>query len=857
MPEPPIPVDLTNCDREPIHESGTIQDFGFLIALSNDFLIARISTNIGDFLTAGDDPAALIGRPLDELLDREAIHDIRNRLSLLRSEDATERLFGIRLQAEGRRFDLSLHIARPGNVIVLEGEPSGQDARGAHANAVRTMMQRLEAARDVEGLLDEGARQVRALMGFDRVMVYRFDEEQSGEVVAESCKGGIGSFKGLHYPASDIPRQARALYKRNLFRIIADVDAEPVPIHPARDPGGHPLDLSMSVLRAVSPIHIEYLKNMGVGASLSISILVEGELWGLIACHHYSPRLVDFEKRSLAELFGQLFAMRLESRLRSEQQTIEKATRDTADRLVAAIGSRKGLLEDPEWLFDLLSPLIEADGMGVWVNGDYALTGKTPSTGAFLRIVTALNGAAAGRIFATDRLGELVALDRDDRSAAAGLLAIPISRQPRDYVVLFREEWIRSVRWAGDPGKPVEHGPNGPRLTPRKSFEAWSELVRGRSEPFDAAARRAGETLRSALIEVMLRVSDEEAGEKKKETERQELLIAELNHRVRNILALIRGLVRQSRPTSGDLGDFIRTVDGRIHALSRAHDQITEDHWSPAPMDRLIEAEAEAYLGDKGDRVIADGPPVLLEPQAYSTIALVLHELVTNSAKYGSLSDSGAVDLTWRRNRTDDLVIDWRERGGPPVREPAHRGFGSTIIERSVPYDLGGEADLSFDESGLTARFVIPGRFVGSGAANRRARRKAEAKEKKADRAGAGAILSGRHILLVEDSLIIAMDAEDIVTKLGARSVAAVSDPAEAIEEIERQMPDFALLDINLGSGNSFAVADALAVSAVPFAFATGFGEQAQLPEAHRQRPVLQKPYTKANVKRLVAKMLG
>lgn len=159
-------------------------------------------------------------------------------------------------------------------------------------------------------------------------MVYRFAEDGSGEVVAETCKPGIGSFKGLHYPASDIPVQARELYKRNLLRVIADVDAVPVAIEPAHDEKGQLLDLSYSILRSVSPIHIEYLKNMGVRASMSISILVDGELWGLFACHHYSAKSPTFEIRSVCELFSQMYSLRLESCERKEVMDYERRARD-------------------------------------------------------------------------------------------------------------------------------------------------------------------------------------------------------------------------------------------------------------------------------------------------------------------------------------------------------------------------------------------------------------------------------------------------------------------------------------------------------------------------------------------------
>src|SRR5690349_778796 len=701
----PAEVDLTNCDREPIHQLGAIQPIGFLIVFTADWQISNASINVGDFLDTGGE--SLIGRPATDILTKHAIHALRNRLALLRGKDAMERVFRMSLQENGRVFDIALHMS--GSRIILEGEPSTEHDYGDATGTVRGMVSRLEQAPDLPAFFNEGARQVRALTGFDRVMVYRFSADGSGEVVAESAKSGIGSFLGLHYPATDIPKQARELYTRSLLRVITDINAEPVPILPATDEYGKPVDLSLSVLRSVSRIHIEYLRNMGVGASMSISIVVEGKLWGLIACHHYSPRCPSFERRSVAELFAQMFAMRIEARERKMVVEYERRARDISDQLLGAVASDETLLSDPEWLSDILTSAIPADGVGVWINGNYAFSGLTPDTGQFARIIQALNTTAAGRTYATDQVSALVPQLAEQPCNVAGMLAIPISRAPRDYVVLFRTEIVRSVRWAGDPHKPVEYGPNGPRLTPRQSFEEWKETVVGRSLPFTPSELRVAETLRATLIEVVLRLSDEADADRREATNRQELLIAELNHRVRNILSLIRGLIRQSKPADGtSIEDFVKVIDGRVHALARAHNQITDDHWGPAPVKNLLEAEAAAFLTTQKDRLILKGPPVMLNPQAYSTLALVVHELVTNSVKYGSLSvPSGEAIAQWSVREGGDLDFCWQERGGPEVWPPNRKGFGTTIIEHSVPYDLGGTSSIDYAREGVRADFVI------------------------------------------------------------------------------------------------------------------------------------------------------
>lgn len=843
-------VDLTNCDREPIHNLGAIQPIGFLIAITTDWIVARASENASDYI--GRDASSMIGRPLAEFLPSNALHDLRNRVAFLRGPDSVQRLFACEL-VKDVLFDVSVHIS--GNYIIIEAEPGSEVPKDANG-IVRSMMARLDQTPDFSAFFREGARQVRAILGYDRVMVYRFDPDGSGEVVGEACKAGIGSFKGLHYPASDIPQQARALYRRNLLRIITDVNATPVAITPELDEFGKPLDLSLSMLRSVSPIHVEYLKNMGVGASLSISIMVDDELWGLFACHHYSPYVPSFQMRSVSEMFAQMFAMRLESRERRALVEYERRARDISDQLLSAVASDETLLKDPDWLADILTHTIPADGVGVWINGSYAFSGITPSTELFRRIVRALNGTVAGKVFATDELSSLVDVSAEDAAVVAGLLAIPISRSPRDYVVLFRSEMIRSVRWAGDPHKPVEFGPNGPRLTPRASFAEWKELVEGRSKPFTASELRVAETLRATLIEVVLRLADEAAAERHQASARQELLIAELNHRVRNILGVIRGLIRQSQPEEEAVKEFVKVVDGRIHALARAHNQITDDHWGPAPLQALIDAETAAIPGG-ADRIRGGGPPVLLNPQAYSVMALVVHELVTNSTKYGSLSTNGTVEMSWHRTNRRDLVVTWREFGGPPVQLPERKGFGTTIIDRSVPYDLGGTAEARYEDTGFEADFCIPARHVSepksfAGPAISFPRPTPTHPVDPPPK-----FLADRTALLVEDSLIISLDAEDILARLGTEGVVTHATAQGALDFLDTDVPSFAVLDINLGDRTSFPVADRLLEQGVPFIFASGYGEQASLPMEHRTRQVLQKPYTLENMARALAGLLG
>ncbi len=842
-------IDLSNCDREQIHLVSAIQPIGFLVAASADSIITRLSANAPDWL--GQPVDALLGSSLRTVFSAEALHKLRNRLAGLRGDDAVERAFAIRLIEGGPAFDVAIHLSA--DTIVLECEPSENDGDMNAGTLVRSLISRLQTKEVISDFYREAARLLRALTGFDRVMVYRFAVDGSGEVVADATRPGVPSFLGLHYPASDIPKQARALYERNWLRIIADTSSESVPIVPQLGPEGEMLDLSMSTMRAVSPIHLEYLRNMGVAASMSVSILRRGKLWGLFACQHLTPRSIGYERRTAAELFGQTFSLLLESRERELEANYEIRARKLHNQLMAVMAAEASTFENVSRLVDSMTDLIPCDGVGIWVEEQATLKGTTPTREEFLGLTRFLNRTGASSVFATTEIGKAYEPGRDFPERAAGLLAIPISRSPRDYIVFFRREVARAVTWAGNPDKPVTAGPNGVRLTPRKSFDAWQEIVRGQSVPWTDAELRVANSLRTTLLEVILYLADIARKERQDAAERQELLIAELNHRVRNILGLIRGLISQSRAGSGSVEEFAGVLGGRVQALARAHDQITRDRWGPASLRTMVEAEAEAYAADAPGSLNAAGetgvrvgsPDVLLRPEAFTTVVLVVHELMTNSAKHGALQGGrGQVDITWTLDASGRLVIQWIESGGPPVQAPIRRGFGTTIIERSIPHDLKGEAKVEFLLAGLRATFVIPANYVVAGSAL------VAQPEMPAPRPPAR--LSGA-VLLVEDNIIIALDAEEMLAKMGATQVDVAGSVAEALTSIGSHQPDFAVLDINLGGETSFAVANRLQKLGVPHVFATGYGEDVAFPPEHAGTPVAKKPYSVASLQAVVA----
>jgi len=844
--------DLDQCAREPIAFLNRIQSFGFLIVLTNDWTIVRASSNLQEYL--GTEATQAIGMKADRLIAQTALHDVRNRLAVLTGETGTERLYGVRLTTDRRLFDLALHYA--GEHLVIEGEPCGADQPAEAATLVRSMMMRLKAQPTMPTLLRDAVRQVRAITGFDRAMIYRFHDDGVGEVVAEASRSQANSLLGLHYPALDIPNQARALYLRNPFRIIADVQAATTAILPQMSAVG-PLDLSLAVTRAVSPVHIEYLRNMGVGASLSISIIVEGRLWGLIACHHDTARLPSFVMRSAAELFGAMFSLTLESRLRSLAIADDDAARSLADRMILTISGNASLLSDPDWLLDTIGGAIECDGVAVYLRGELNAVGVTPDRQRLLSLAGFLDTMPASRVFDNDGIVAIEACSDGANNDAAGLMAIPISRTPRDYIMLFRRERINAISWGGDPDKPAEK--EGGRIGPRKSFETFKQAVLGRSAPFSDRDRRVGETIRTALIEAILRLSESSDVERHRATERQEVLIAELNHRVRNILALIRGLIVQTNTSGLTATAYVDVLGGRIEALARAHDLVTAKNWAPAPLSSLFDAEIAAFMPDQQERFRIVGPSVLLRPETYSTMALVVHELVTNSMKYGALSDSGSVQVVVEYREGDGLFVTWRETGGPAVRPPTRIGFGSVIIERTIPFDLQGTASVRYPVEGFEADFFIPARHLAGFAApieEPAAALTFEIVPGQSDPITQP--LSGLNVLLLEDNMIVALTVEQALEDLGAIHVWTASHVDSADNILSREKIDLAILDVNLGDDTSFELATRLTAAGIPLFFASGYGygDDAGLGNEFSGSLVLRKPYGKGDLHRAIMTIL-
>jgi chemotaxis family two-component system sensor kinase Cph1 len=498
-------VDLTSCDTEPIHMIGGVQPFGALVALDEATMrIEFASTNTGSML--GRDFRDLLGCGLEVLLDASQISELMAR-PLLPSMPDLLRPWFLRLRGtDGRPVDLECYPHRHGGRIILEfvGREEGPAAMWEEDALRQRIISELIKPETLTELAQVGAQIIREVTGFDRVMIYRFAPDKHGEVIAESTSRQ-DSFLGLHYPASDIPDPARRHFVLNVIRTIPDINAVPVPIMTRSGEAAHahasnPLDLTFSKLRAVAPVHVEYLTNMGVGGSMSISLTSNQALWGLVACHHYGPHHVTWSRLRFCELVGGTIS----ALLQSLENTLQLRHGIRAEKTAFDI-EREARLGRP--LIDVIGAhagtLIEqcgAEGMVVQLGDRRIQAGKVPGS---MRGVEILKQTLVEGIAATDNLPGLLGEDADEPDALPGVALMELSDDGQDCLALFRTAFEETIRWAGKPDKLETRAEDGSiRLSPRGSFALWREERRGRSKPFTETDREFLRITRRALFAV-------------------------------------------------------------------------------------------------------------------------------------------------------------------------------------------------------------------------------------------------------------------------------------------------------------------------------------------------------------------
>ncbi len=542
------------CELEPIHIPGTVQSFGTLLVLAEpDLRVIQFSENACNEF--GITQQNLLGTTLEALFGETEAAAFRNNL-LTSKLDAPNRLLATVSLPDGRKWTAAVH--RWDGVLFVELLRAGSEAQSASTLqiAVRKTIADLDACHTLMSFCQSAAEHFREVTGFDRVMIYRFLPDQSGVVIAESRSDDLETFLGLRYPASDIPPQARKLYLASTYRITANVNAPPVKLIPNLNPlSGKPLDLSYCSLRATSPYHLEYLRNMGVTASLSFSIIRESKLWGLVACHDRSPKVLSEEARGAGEILTRLLGLQVGIKEDAERKSyadgLQKVSTELAARLEESGDFALALVSGP---VNLLSA-IDAGGVALCTASKVFCLGKTPATAQIEHLRTWLQHQPWQQVWSTEKLSEIFEPGRELASVASGVLALQLFAGSPEAVIWFRPELVEVVKWAGNPNETgTASGAQGP-LGPKRSFKLWQEQVRSHSGPWNTAELLHAAQIRDAMSQALLR--------------HRALEINRLNS---ELVRSNRELERFSAIASHDLQEPLRTITMHTELLfRRAH----------------------------------------------------------------------------------------------------------------------------------------------------------------------------------------------------------------------------------------------------------------------------------------------
>lgn len=592
------PVDMDACAREPIHIPGSIQPHGALLVIAPDSgRIVQASRTAAALLGVAED--ALVGQRWDAVLDLGARALPADTLG-----EAPRHLphaavgFPQRATPTDQVYVAAWHLSA--TQWLVEIEPRDSPASDATVRDVLPMLRLLERDSAIASASLRVANEIHTQLGYDRVMVYRFDNDWNGDVIAEARAPELpDSYLGLHYPATDIPAQARALYLRNRVRQIADMGYRPSPIEPVSGPDGAPVDLSDVTLRSVSPVHVEYLNNMGVSATLVTSIVVNDALWGLISCHHYRPLFASHTMREVADVLSRGLAGRIGALQAVERARSELVLLTVREKLITAFNDADSMT--PDMLADMapdLMDVVDADGVAIFHGDDLTRYGRLPSPEELARIRTQIESRddedlreGAVGVLHVDQIGAVFPALADLAQWAAGFIFVPLMPQARSALLWTRREQVETVNWAGNPALAKLPDIPGSRLSPRKSFDLWQETVRGRSRPWSAMHLESARSLR-VLIELM---------ERKRYQQDFSVLEASLA-RLRQAVAIIeRGPTGVGRVLFVN-DAFARLADSDTSEMIGRDMRGLLDHAVPA--DQLAQLEAQLRQGTPAGAVL-------------------------------------------------------------------------------------------------------------------------------------------------------------------------------------------------------------------------------------------------------------
>jgi chemotaxis family two-component system sensor kinase Cph1 len=706
----PIPVDLTICDQEPIHIPGSIQPHGIMLVCdAKDLRVIQVAGDVENLLQTplwqDSELVGLIGERFS------------NKIRTMVQSSVPAGFIGELQIANGDILDVSAHVSAPHIIVELELAMQPDDPDSLLLDEIATASGAFERCASLAMLCEKGATEFRRLTGYDRVMVYQFLDDGAGCVVAESRREDMHSYLHHHFPASDIPVQARALYLRNLIRVIPDISYSPVPLRPTGTTIA-PIDLSDSSLRSVSPVHLQYLKNMGIRASASISIVKDGVLWGLVACHNETPRTLAYDVRAACRALAGSLARQIKAKEESENYKQRIRLRGFEDDIIALL-SREGMLSEvlARHLGEI-TRMMGGDGLAVLRAGELITFGTTPTETAVRDFAKWYIDSGSDAVFSTDQLSLLYPPANGFASLGSGILAVTLSADEPWLLVWFRVEQIETVNWAGNPHKERALQP-GEILTPRASFEAWREKVCGRSTRWTLAEIEAAARLRAALLEVQQNRQVRELNRQLTKTlqdkdallQQKEFLIGEVNHRVQNSLQLVSSYLSLQSRSSDDskLQGALNEARKRLSAVALVHRRLYRgDQIGTVDLARYIEelcADTFSFKGtDWKEHLTLELAPVLVSTDRAVTLGLVLTELMINANKHAYGGQEGPIEIQLLEDRNQLQLIVADKGSGKLLTES---GFGSRMVEGLVA-QIGGDLTYSDNSPGLRTTLKLP-----------------------------------------------------------------------------------------------------------------------------------------------------